>query len=61
MLVVFWKAEHNEIRQEVRGCGVEMMIRVWLKHQLTLFHLEKLTMVLRSRTSQHSTQGYHGG
>jgi hypothetical protein len=57
MSVVFWKAEHNEVRKEVRACGVEMLIGVRPKHQLTLFHLGNLKMVLRSGTSQYSTQG----
>jgi len=57
MSVVFWKAEHNEVRKTVRGSGVEMLISVQPKHQLTLFHLGKPKMVLRSGTSQHSTQG----
>ena len=61
MLVVFWKAEHNEVRRKVRGCGVEMLIAVRLKHQLSLFQLGKPKMVLRSGTSQHSTQGNNGG
>jgi len=57
MSVVFWKAEHNEVWKEVRGCGVEMLIGVRPKHQLTVFRLGKPKMVLRSGTSQHSTQG----
>ena len=57
MSVVIWKAEHNEVRKEVRGCGVEMLIGVRPKHQLTLFRLEKPSVVLRSGTSQYSTQG----
>jgi len=56
MSMVFWKAKHNEVRKEVRGRGVEMLIRVRPKHQLTLFRLGKPKMVLRCRTSQHSTQ-----
>jgi len=57
MTVVFWKAEHNEVRKEERVSGVEMLIGVRPKHQLTLHHLGKPTMVLRSGTSQHSTDG----
>jgi len=37
MFVVFGKAEHNEVGKEVTGCGLEMLIHVWVKHQLTLF------------------------
>jgi hypothetical protein len=57
MSVDFWKAEHNEVPKDVRVCGVEMLIGVRPKHQLTLFHLGKLKMVLRSGTSQYSSQG----
>jgi hypothetical protein len=57
MSVVFWKAEDNEVRKKVRGCGVEMLIGVRPKHQLTLSRLGKPKMVLRSGTSQHSTPG----
>ena len=56
MSVVVWKAEHNEVRKEVRGSGVEMLIGVRPKHQLTLFHLGKPKLVFRSGTSQYSTQ-----
>jgi len=61
MSVVFWKAANNEVRKEGRGSGVEMLIAVQPKHQLILFHLGKPKMVLRSGTSQHSTQGKKGG
>jgi len=57
MSVVFWKAEHNEVRKKVRGCGVEMLLGVRPKHHLTLFCLGKAKIVLRRGTSQHSTQG----
>jgi len=57
MSVVVWKAEHNVVRKEVRGCGEEILIGLRPKHQLTLFRLGKLKMVLRSGTSQYSTQG----
>jgi hypothetical protein len=57
MSVVVGKAEHNEVRKEVRGSGVEMLISVWPKHQLTLFRLGQPKMVLRSGISQYSTQG----
>jgi len=46
MSVVFWKAEHSEVRKEVRGCGVEMVIGVRPKHQLTTFRSWKPKMVL---------------
>jgi hypothetical protein len=57
MSVVFGMAEHNEVRKEVSGCDVEMLIGVRPKHQLTLFRLGKPKMVLRSGTSQYSTPG----
>jgi hypothetical protein len=50
MSVIFWKAKHNEVQKEVRGCGVELLIGVRPKHQLTLFRLGKPKMVLRSGT-----------
>ena len=48
MVVVFWKAEHNEVRKEVMGCSVAMPISLWPKHQLTLFCSGKLKMVLKA-------------
>ena len=61
MSVVCWKAEHNEVRTEVRGCGIEMLIGVQPKHQFKLFRLGMPKMVLRSGTSQYSIQGNRGG
>jgi hypothetical protein len=61
MLLVFLKAKQNEVQKEVRGYGVEILIGVQLKHQLTLFRLGKPKLVLRSGNSQHSTQGNKGG
>jgi len=61
MSVVSWKAEPNEVWKEVWGSGVEMLISVQPKLHLTLFCLGKPKMVLRSGTSQHSTQGNNGG
>jgi len=57
MLMFNWKAEHNNVRMEVRGSGEGMLIGVWPEHELTLFRSGKPKMVLRSRTSQHSIQG----
>jgi len=55
------KAEQNVGPKEVTGCGLAMLLGVQLKHQLTQFCLGKLIMVLRNRTSQHSTQGNKWG
>jgi len=57
MLMINWKAEHNNVRMEVRGSCEEMPISVWPKHELTLFRSGKPKMVLRSETYQHSIQG----
>jgi len=51
MSVVVWKAKHNRVQKEMRGCSLAMPIGAWPKHQLTLCHLGKPTMVLRSGTS----------
>jgi len=58
---VFLKAEYNKVRKEVMGWDVQMLIGVLPKHQLTLFHVGMLKMVLRSGTSQHPTQGNKEG
>jgi len=50
MLVIVWKAKHNEVQEEVQGCGEKMLIGVQPKHPLTLFHFRKPKMVIRSGT-----------
>jgi hypothetical protein len=43
----FSNAEYNEVRNDVRGCNVNILVSVQPKHQLTLFWAVKPIMVLR--------------